>query len=309
MAVPIKRICCQAVSQSAQHTSRARRRLDAPQWQTLRPYHTTPTLLARPHQAEESNQYLTKFPDSVEMDPTYEEDDLSSVAHSELDQHRELREMVRLAAWEMPLLSTLAKPFQKPGWKELPLRWRYTTYMGETHPAAQKVVVEFKPVDLPGLEEKQREKLCKIAGPRYNPVTGVLKMSCENFETQAQNKRYLGTTIANLIAEAKDPNADAFSDIPLDTRHVKPKMAHRFPTAWLLTEERQKYLEGHRREALLAEGEKVESDRMISGIGAIEAQRAVDAKRVEEPVMAQAKLPMAKGKQGKREMGQSGVRR
>lgn len=35
-----------------------------------------------------------------------EEDDISSIAHGELEQHREWRHYARLAAWEMPMLSS-----------------------------------------------------------------------------------------------------------------------------------------------------------------------------------------------------------
>lgn len=239
----------------------------------------------------------------------YEEDDISSLGHAELDQHRELREMVRIAAWEMPLLSTLHKPFELPQRSQMPLRWRYTTYMGETHPAARKVVVEFRPADLPEISAEQREKLLKLAGPRYSPVTGVVKMSCESFESQAQNKRYLGDTIQKLIAEAKDPNADTFADIPLDTRHVKQKVRPRFPTEWLLTEERKAELESLRRHNLLEEGQRVENDRLVSGVAAIEAARQVNARKIEEPVMAEARQPLPKGKMGRKEMGQTRVQR
>lgn len=38
------------------------------------------------------------------------EDDLSSLAHGELQQHREWRHYARLAAWEMPLLSRMPFP-------------------------------------------------------------------------------------------------------------------------------------------------------------------------------------------------------
>ncbi|KAK4539138.1 hypothetical protein LTR36_001450 [Oleoguttula mirabilis] len=316
MAAPLKRLCCQAVRQSTQHTTRPRRRPDVPQWQwqPLRPYSSTTPCPASHHHQGEDNHFLTPFPPSPEdstTDPTYEEDDISSLAHSELDQHRELRDMVRIAAWEMPLLSTLHTPFARPDPATLPLRWRYTTYMGETHPAARKVVVEFKPADLRAdvVNTQQRGKLLKLAGPRYNPLTGILKMSCESFETQAQNKRYLGDTILSLLAEATDPAADTFADVPLDTRHVKAKPRLRFPTAWLLTAERKAELEARRRVLLLEEGRKVEGDRVVSGVTAIETARQVDAKRLEEPVMAEARLPLARGKQGKREMGQAGVRR
>jgi len=36
-----------------------------------------------------------------------DDDDMSSLAHGELEQHREMRHYARLAAWEMPLLSSI----------------------------------------------------------------------------------------------------------------------------------------------------------------------------------------------------------
>jgi small subunit ribosomal protein S35 len=63
-------------------------------------------------------------------------------------------------------------------------------------------VVQFCPNDL-GLTEQQQSKLAKLAGPRYNPETDIIRMSCEMFEHQAQNKRYLGDLVEKMIAEAK----------------------------------------------------------------------------------------------------------
>jgi len=40
-------------------------------------------------------------------DEEFEDDDISSLGHGELEQHREMREYARLAAWEMPLLSSM----------------------------------------------------------------------------------------------------------------------------------------------------------------------------------------------------------
>ena len=40
-------------------------------------------------------------------DEEFEGDDITSLAHSELEQHREMRHYARLAAWEMPLLSSM----------------------------------------------------------------------------------------------------------------------------------------------------------------------------------------------------------
>lgn len=83
-----------------------------------------------------------------------------------------------------------------------PLRFRYTSYMGEFHPAEKKVVVEFSPTDF-GLTPVQQEKMKKLAGSRYNPEKETIKMSCESFEHQAQNKRHLAETVQKLVAEAK----------------------------------------------------------------------------------------------------------
>ena len=45
-------------------------------------------------------------PGEGQEDPEFEEDDITSIAHGQLEQHREYREYMRIAAWEMPLLSS-----------------------------------------------------------------------------------------------------------------------------------------------------------------------------------------------------------
>lgn len=234
-----------------------------------------------------------------------DEGDLSSTAHAELAQHREIREMTRLAAWEMPLLSALAKPFSAPNRSEQPLRWRYTTYFSDSHPASTKVVVEFEVQQLHTLSGQQQTKLRKLCGPRYNPETDSVKMSCESYDTQARNKRYLLDVVQRLIAEAKD-EADTFADVPLDVRHHKFKKVLRFPEEWNMTPERRAELEEQRRLLLLAEGTRAEEGSVVSGAAAIEAARQLNLQQVEEPVMASARQPLAKGKMSQREMGQKG---
>ncbi|KAK4100020.1 mitochondrial ribosomal protein [Parathielavia hyrcaniae] len=198
----------------------------------------------------------------------FEEDDIMAMAHAKLEEHREFREYARIAVWEMPLLSKMAKPFEPPTEAEV-LRFRYTTYMGEFHPADRKVVVEFCPKDLPDLSEAQQLKLKKLAGSRYNPERDIIKMSCERFEHQAQNKRYLGDLVNKLIETAKDPT-DMFEDIPLDTRHHKFKPQIKFPKEWYLTEERRKELEGQRKQALLLDGQKRTEGALIDGVEVIQ---------------------------------------
>ncbi|KAL9019930.1 MAG: hypothetical protein Q9185_002872 [Variospora sp. 1 TL-2023] len=201
-------------------------------------------------------------------DDEFDGDDITSIAHGELEQHREIRDYARIAAWEMPMLSKLAKPFELPS-RDKPLRFRYTTYMGETHPAAKKVVLEFCTRDLPDLTEAQRIKLVKLVGVRYNPDADLVKMSCEMFETQAQNKRYLGDLVDTLMAEAKDPT-DMFEDVPLDLRHHKPKPTFEFPEMWKLTEHRKAQLEANWRQQALREREREETGTLIDGTKVVE---------------------------------------
>ncbi|KAB5554854.1 mitochondrial ribosomal subunit protein-domain-containing protein [Coniochaeta sp. 2T2.1] len=197
----------------------------------------------------------------------FEEDDITGMGHAKLEEHREMREYARVAVWEMPLLSKLAKRFEPPS-SEHVLRFRYTSYMGEFHPAEKKVVVQFCPNDL-GLTEQQQSKLTKLAGPRYNPETGIVKMSCEMYEHQAQNKRYLGDLVEKMIAEAKDPK-DTFEDVPLDTRHHEFKSKPKFPKEWRLTPERKQQIEEARKQALLADETKRREGKLVDGAARIQ---------------------------------------
>jgi small subunit ribosomal protein S35 len=101
----------------------------------------------------------------------------------------------------LTVLLELAKPFVPPKEGEV-LRFRYTSYQGEDHPAQHKVVLQVSPFDL-NLTDAQRLKMIKLAGARYNPDTRIMKFNCEMFNTQAQNKRYLADQLEKLIAESK----------------------------------------------------------------------------------------------------------
>ena len=94
-----------------------------------------------------------------------------------------------------------------------------------------------------------------------------------------------------------------------------------FPVEWRMTAERRAELDAKRNAALEApavaqiaaegvEGEAkvqaAEEKKVVSGIEAIEAARKIDLARAEQPLMAEARAQLAKGKQGKKEFGQSG---
>ncbi|KAL8763039.1 MAG: hypothetical protein Q9184_001066 [Pyrenodesmia sp. 2 TL-2023] len=225
-------------------------------------------------------------------DDEFDGDDITSIAHGELEQHREIRDYARISAWEMPMLSKLAKPFVLPS-AEKPLRFRYTTYMGETHAAANKVVLEFCTRDLPELTEAQRIKLVKLVGVRYNPEKDLVKMSCEMFETQAQNKRYLGDLVDTLMAEAKDPT-DMFEDVPLDFRHHKPKPKFEFPEKWKLTKQRKEQLAANWRQRALKDQEREEAGQLIDGPKVIE--QVLEAMSMRVPAPPTVPTPGARGR-------------
>ncbi|PSR99021.1 mitochondrial ribosomal subunit protein-domain-containing protein [Coniella lustricola] len=203
-------------------------------------------------------------PDLVSGEDTdeFKEDDMTEMAHAKLDEIREQRAYARIAIWEMPLLSQYAKPFVPPT-AEQPLRFRYTSYMGEYHPAEKKVVVEFSPADF-GLTEGQQLKMIKLAGARFNPAKRTIKMSSESFEHQAQNKRYLAETVEKLVADAKDPTDD-FADVPLDMRHYKIKTKPKFPKEWRMSEERMEQIKDYRNEVKRIEDYKKVTDKLIDG--------------------------------------------
>lgn len=53
-------------------------------------------------------------PQDTGEDEEFDGDDISSIAHGQLEQHREFREYARIAAWEMPLLTSMFLPILFP---------------------------------------------------------------------------------------------------------------------------------------------------------------------------------------------------
>jgi small subunit ribosomal protein S35 len=147
------------------------------------------------------------------------------------------------------------------------------------------VTVQFCSKDLPNLTEPQRQKLLKLVGPRYNPDTDAVKISCEQFEAPAQNKRYLGDLVKKLLEEARN-GKDTLEDIPLDLRHHKSKKRVEFPDAWKLKPSRVRELLIARKEQALLDDTQTRSAldgkelvheyaRQISRPAVLNAQRAV----------------------------------
>ena len=144
-------------------------------------------------------------------------------------------------------------------------------------------------MDLP-LTPAQRLTLIKLVGVRYDPQRDLVRMSCEMFETQAQNKRYLGDLVDTLMREARE--GEGFEDIGVDFRHVKWKDRKEFPEGWKLSGGKRKALEERRQERQRIESERVVRGEIVDGVEVIEA--AMRAATVEETV----EVPVAKGVAG-----------
>lgn len=178
-----------------------------------------------PGSIEESKYLLSAINNKLPMSDAhrpFQYDDIPALGHLNLRGHRVQREYNRVAAYELPQLSQYATPYQPPS-KTQVLRFRYTSYMGEDHPAESKVVVTFKTKDLPNLDDKQCHKLRVLAGTRYDFETDEIRISSQAYPEAAQNVRYLGEIIRDLLAEAKDLSKESFEDIPLNTNHIQAR--------------------------------------------------------------------------------------
>ncbi|CAK3739608.1 Hypothetical predicted protein [Lecanosticta acicola] len=323
MAAPLKRVChtvARNASQCHRHcipsnyfaaSSQCQKSTWITNTQQRRHLSHTPRSSASPQRRSQGKDEATEE-DFALMDEDPDQpglpslSDISSTGYGELEQHRELRQLARVAAWEMPLLQKHRKEFVPPNEEEMPLRWRYTTYFGEPHPATRKVVVMFKVADIKRLDDKQALHFKKLCGSRYNPETDTVRMSCDSFEEPAQNKRWLGDRIKLLMRECLSSRSDKFEGVPLDTRHHKKKVIHQFPEEWKITPDRKKALEKKRQALMLKEGESAEENQeVVSGIAAIEAARQVNLQKEEELIMAEARRPLPTGKMGRKEIGQT----
>lgn len=89
------------------------------------------------------------------------------------------------------------------------LRFRYSSYLGEKHPAAKKVVLT---VHLKKLRESLQtddrfddaweHKFKLLCGTRYTPDDDLVHMSCEQYPYPAQNKRWLSDKLDEMVQAA-----------------------------------------------------------------------------------------------------------
>ncbi|GMG39455.1 unnamed protein product [Ambrosiozyma monospora] len=184
-------------------------------------------------------EYLEDGEFMEEKEEAFKYDEYPTKAQDIVRDFRDQLHFNRLAAYELPSLAKFRQPYIPPKASEKPVTYRYTVYLGESHPAEKKVVLQLRVANLK-LSEAEEHKFKLLAGSRYNYLNDEFKMSSDKFLEPAQNTTYLSDVLDDLIKEAKT-NPEEFADVPLDKRHIiargakrqnKNKRNYKFPEEW-----------------------------------------------------------------------------
>lgn len=152
----------------------------------------------------------------------YKFDEYPTAAQDIVRDFRDVMEFNRKAAFELPQLVKFRQEYTPVNFSEKPVVYKYTRFIGESHPAERKVTVQLKVSDL-GLTEVEAHKFKLLAGSRYNYIDDVLLMSSDKFIEPAQNSSFLAEILEDLVEESKT-NPQEFANVPLDKRHIEAKL-------------------------------------------------------------------------------------
>lgn len=149
---------------------------------------------------------------------------------------RRIENLVRVSAYEMPLLAKLRKPYSPSPNTKSPLRLEYFSNFSNKSDSAfnRKVVLTVALADL-NLTPAQQHKYKVLLGNKMNLNTNVLRLTCLSHAEAPQNAREVVARFQRLLMEVKDPTKDDFSDIPLDRRFMRDairKPLPVFPASW-----------------------------------------------------------------------------
>ncbi|GMM29772.1 mitochondrial 37S ribosomal protein [Martiniozyma asiatica (nom. inval.)] len=179
-------------------------------------------------------RYITQADHMSDKSEFYQFDEFNTKAQAIVEDFRDLMELNRKAAFELPQLIK-NRQIYNPNKEELNggVIFKFTQFLGESHPAERKVVMTIN-VNKLDLNDAEKHKLRLIAGARLNRNDEVV-ISCDKFAEPAQNKSWLQSVLSDLIKESKS-DAKSLAEVPLDKRHLKPKAGKRgfipFPKEW-----------------------------------------------------------------------------
>lgn len=152
---------------------------------------------------------------------------------------RDLMAFNRKAAFELPQLAQFRKEYKPTSRTEAPVTYKYTRFIGESHPGERKVVLQLKLADLQ-LSAPAQHKFKLLAGSRYDHKTDIFLMSSDRYLEPAQNASFLSDVLDDLVKESNN-KPEEYADMPLDKRHTIAKYAKKqrknknfipFPKEW-----------------------------------------------------------------------------
>lgn len=202
-------------------------------------YNSTEADIYKADSETDYDNYITEGEYMEDPLEPYGFDEYPTGAQDIVRDFRDLMEFNRKAAFELPKLVQYRKPYTPISKNEAPAIYKYTRFIGESHPGERKVTVHFKLSDL-SLSAEESHKFKLVAGPRYDHKTDIFLMSCDRYLEPAQNATFLSDVLDDLIAESKrDPQE--FANLPLDKRHTAAKYVKKqrknsqyipFPKEW-----------------------------------------------------------------------------
>lgn len=91
------------------------------------------------------------------------------------------------------------------------LKWSSQSYekfalKPHIHPGEWKVSVRAEVASL-GLDEVGKENLKRLVGPRWEGNKGTVRLTCEQFGSRVENKRWCVSTLNKLVGAAREGKA------------------------------------------------------------------------------------------------------
>jgi small subunit ribosomal protein S35 len=203
-------------------------------------YNSTEADIYKADSETDYDNYVTEGEYMEDPLEPYGFDEYPSGAQDIVRDFRDLLEFNRKAAFELPQLVKFRKEYKPISKLNNPVTYKFTKFIGESHPGERKVVLSLKLSDLNFLNNFEKHKFKLISGSRYDHKTDIFLISSDRYLEPAQNASFLSDVLDDLIKESKS-NPEEFSNLPLDKRHTfakynksqrKNHTIHKFPKEW-----------------------------------------------------------------------------
>lgn len=147
-------------------------------------------------------------------------------------ERRNIEHFHQISAYEMSLLAKFRQEYKPKEKTETPIKLSFNSdFKSDANSFNRRVTLRCN-VQLLNFNEKAERKFKILAGNKFNYFTNTLKFSSGRYPEATQNARFLVECLNRLIKESNNLEDD-FSDVPIDTRHMKKvKKQSVFPEQW-----------------------------------------------------------------------------